>query len=96
MHNSHTNRWGELPPDYVSLHDRCQKLMQNTEGFIYPGLTPERLEGAYIERHRWLALLDYAELHFKSGREMIAWLQQAGSDAVADEVCPSPPDGSRI
>ena len=34
---------GDLPVDYISLHDRCKKLMQDTDGFIYPGLTPERL-----------------------------------------------------
>ena len=80
MGNSgHTSSVDDLPADYISLHDRCKKLMQDTEGFIYPGLTPERLEGAYIERHRWLALLDYVEANFP-GNSLLGykWLRQAG------------------
>ena len=73
-------RLGELPADYVSLSQRCKELMKDTEWLHYEGLTPERLEGVYIERQRalsWISwlLADAQRGKFATGRAAMEFLQ---------------------
>jgi len=62
------------------LHDKCKRIIQMMPMDLYPDAACDVVGAIKAERHRWLALLDYAELHFNNGREMLVWLRDVGEN----------------